>query len=334
MHALSAVPSTQARSPRGRPRRSASARCKSELYRRIETLLPELGVAVICSGANLDDRGDYRPGLTAAAEHAVGLNDVVDRPRELYLRRREHDEVIAHSLEVGDDVRREDHRESAFGDRFHQRLQELSPRERIERRRRLVEDEQLGTFCESECQRDLCLLTSRERPDLLAKRNPETLESRVGQSRAPPRVELRAGLDHVTDVEAAVQRMVLSDEPNPWQHQLGLLPRRPAEHEDLSGGRVRDSDGEMKQRGLAGAVRSDEGRHGSGWDLERAIAQRPFRPVAFPESARFEGEVHAAASSKKTAWRVAATRALIDSSSSPAARARSIQRSNAERKAV
>lgn len=45
--------------------------CKSELYSRIERLLPELGVAVICSGANLDDLGDYRPGLTAAAEHAV-----------------------------------------------------------------------------------------------------------------------------------------------------------------------------------------------------------------------------------------------------------------------
>jgi len=45
--------------------------CKSELYDRIETLLPELGVSVICSGANLDDQGDYRPGLKAAAEHAV-----------------------------------------------------------------------------------------------------------------------------------------------------------------------------------------------------------------------------------------------------------------------
>jgi uncharacterized protein len=45
--------------------------CKSELYSRIESLLPELGMAVICSGANLDDLGDYRPGLTAAAEHAV-----------------------------------------------------------------------------------------------------------------------------------------------------------------------------------------------------------------------------------------------------------------------
>ena len=45
--------------------------CKSELYSRIEQLLPELGVGVICSGANLDDQGDYRPGLVAAAEHRV-----------------------------------------------------------------------------------------------------------------------------------------------------------------------------------------------------------------------------------------------------------------------
>jgi uncharacterized protein len=45
--------------------------CKSELYSRIEDLLPRLGVAITCSGANLDDQGDYRPGLKAAAEHRV-----------------------------------------------------------------------------------------------------------------------------------------------------------------------------------------------------------------------------------------------------------------------
>lgn len=45
--------------------------CKDELYTRIEALLPELGAEVVCSGANLDDQGDYRPGLKAAAEHAV-----------------------------------------------------------------------------------------------------------------------------------------------------------------------------------------------------------------------------------------------------------------------
>jgi pyridinium-3,5-biscarboxylic acid mononucleotide sulfurtransferase len=45
--------------------------CKDELYTRLETLLPEIGADVICSGANLDDQGDYRPGLKAAAEHKV-----------------------------------------------------------------------------------------------------------------------------------------------------------------------------------------------------------------------------------------------------------------------
>jgi pyridinium-3,5-biscarboxylic acid mononucleotide sulfurtransferase len=45
--------------------------CKSELYSRLVRMLPELGVGVVCSGANLDDLGDYRPGLTAAAENGV-----------------------------------------------------------------------------------------------------------------------------------------------------------------------------------------------------------------------------------------------------------------------
>lgn len=45
--------------------------CKSELYARVEQLLPTLGMSVLVSGANLDDQGDYRPGLTAAAEHQV-----------------------------------------------------------------------------------------------------------------------------------------------------------------------------------------------------------------------------------------------------------------------
>lgn len=45
--------------------------CKTELYTRLEGLAEELGVAVIANGANLDDRGDYRPGMQAAGEHAV-----------------------------------------------------------------------------------------------------------------------------------------------------------------------------------------------------------------------------------------------------------------------
>ena len=50
--------------------------CKTELYTRLERLLSEPHVDlpefdVVVNGANLDDRGDYRPGMQAAREHAV-----------------------------------------------------------------------------------------------------------------------------------------------------------------------------------------------------------------------------------------------------------------------
>ena len=45
--------------------------CKTELYRQIERLAPQLNVAVVFNGANLDDLGDYRPGMRAASEHQV-----------------------------------------------------------------------------------------------------------------------------------------------------------------------------------------------------------------------------------------------------------------------
>jgi len=45
--------------------------CKSNLYDTLLPLLPKYELEVICSGANVDDLGDYRPGLTAAAERGV-----------------------------------------------------------------------------------------------------------------------------------------------------------------------------------------------------------------------------------------------------------------------
>ncbi|HXT59792.1 MAG TPA: ATP-dependent sacrificial sulfur transferase LarE [Pirellulales bacterium] len=55
-------------------RRNAPDRCyhcKTELYTQLEGLADQLGVAVIVNGANLDDRGDHRPGMQAAGEHSV-----------------------------------------------------------------------------------------------------------------------------------------------------------------------------------------------------------------------------------------------------------------------
>jgi uncharacterized protein len=45
--------------------------CKTELYEQIAARLPEWGMREICNGANLDDQGDHRPGMRAAAEYKV-----------------------------------------------------------------------------------------------------------------------------------------------------------------------------------------------------------------------------------------------------------------------
>jgi uncharacterized protein len=45
--------------------------CKTELYERLLDIAQERGFDVVLSGANADDTGDWRPGLRAAAEHAV-----------------------------------------------------------------------------------------------------------------------------------------------------------------------------------------------------------------------------------------------------------------------
>ncbi len=58
------------------PRYTANAadrcfHCKTELYTQLRELAATWGAAVILNGANLDDRGDYRPGMRAARDFAV-----------------------------------------------------------------------------------------------------------------------------------------------------------------------------------------------------------------------------------------------------------------------
>ncbi|MCH7873271.1 MAG: ATP-dependent sacrificial sulfur transferase LarE [Planctomycetes bacterium] len=45
--------------------------CKTSLYRQMTRLLNERGIKTIVNGTNVDDLGDYRPGLDAAREHGV-----------------------------------------------------------------------------------------------------------------------------------------------------------------------------------------------------------------------------------------------------------------------
>lgn len=45
--------------------------CKKELFTKIISLAKENGIEYVCEGSNMDDIGDYRPGLKAVAELGV-----------------------------------------------------------------------------------------------------------------------------------------------------------------------------------------------------------------------------------------------------------------------
>lgn len=45
--------------------------CKTELYNRLIPIATEWKLETIVNGANMDDLGDFRPGLTAADEHGI-----------------------------------------------------------------------------------------------------------------------------------------------------------------------------------------------------------------------------------------------------------------------
>ena len=70
----------------------------------------------------------------------------------------DHDEVVARSLEIVEQMGREHHGQSAARDRRHQRLQERPSGERVEAGDRFVEQQQLGLLRQCERQRQLCPL--------------------------------------------------------------------------------------------------------------------------------------------------------------------------------
>lgn len=45
--------------------------CKKELFTKIISLAKKNGISYVCEGSNMDDNGDYRPGLKAVAELGV-----------------------------------------------------------------------------------------------------------------------------------------------------------------------------------------------------------------------------------------------------------------------
>ena len=164
-----------------------------------------------------------RAGRVAARQPMVGGQQLLDVPSDLDPRADEDDEVVTDPLEVGDEVRGEDHARAVLGDDLHEALKELTPGEGIEARDRLVEHEQLRSFRHREGQGELGVLATRELAGLLARVEPEALDAVLGELGVPARVRPRAEAQVIADREPGVGRGVLGDEAD-----TGELARRRA----------------------------------------------------------------------------------------------------------
>ena len=104
--------------------------------------------------------------------------------------------ALAGLLDLGQDVRREEHRR-AVGHRLAQRLEERLLDERVEARRRLVEHQQLGAVLEGGDHADLLLVALAVRLEPLAGVEVEALDQRGLVRRVHAAAQVREVLERL-----------------------------------------------------------------------------------------------------------------------------------------
>ena len=218
-------------------------------------------------------------------------------PRHPHPRGGEHDEVVAHPLDVGDQMRGEHHADPVLGDGLHQALQELPPGQRVQARDRLVEQQQLGPLGDRQGEGELGSLAAGQRPGPLPRVEAELPDPALGQLAVPARVEPLAHAQMAGDGKPGVDRRVLGDEADRAQLRRGAGAA--AEDRDRARGRREQPGRQLQQGGLARAVGPDQPDHPAGRDREGAIGQRPAPPVALAKSAGGKDGGHAAPTAKQ-----------------------------------
>jgi hypothetical protein len=148
----------------------------------------------------------------------------------------EQDEVVGDPFHVGDQMRGQDDRQAAGRDRIGQRGQELPPGQRVERRHRLIQQQQPGPFGQRQRQGQLCPLATGQRACGPVQRDVQRPQPVPGRGGVPARVEMRADGDVILGGEPPVQRDLLGQETDLGQER-GVLAGRAAEHRRLARGR-------------------------------------------------------------------------------------------------
>ena len=228
----------------------------------------------------------------------VGRQQLVDVARDLDPRVDEDDQVVTDPFEVGDEVRGENDTRAVLGNDLHETLKELTPCERIEARHGFVEQEKLRSLRHRQGQGQLGALAARELACLLVRVKPEAHDAILGQPRVPARVHPGAEAQVVTDRHPRVGRCVLGDETYAGK-LVRCHARATTEDGDRPGARLQKADGQLEQRGLAGAIGPDEPDDLAGGYGERAPRGRPLLSIALAEAIRLQDGGHATSSAEE-----------------------------------
>ena len=157
---------------------------------------------------------------------------------------------------------------------------------RIERGRRLVEQQQLRLVDQRFRQRDAGLLPGRE---LAVGAVEEVVEIEVGGELRDPLAQVRDRIEPAENGEVLPHRQphrhvdIGAFEIHPAEHFGALVRHRMAEHLDAARGRQHQPHDHRDRRGLAGAVAAEQAGDAAAADPERDIVHRPRGLVEFDQ---------------------------------------------------
>jgi hypothetical protein len=140
--------------------------------------------------------------VARANESMVSGEEIFNLAGHLDPRGDQDDEIVAHSLDVGDEMRRQQYAHVMIGNRLHQDLEKLTSRERIETSDGLVEQEKVGSLGNGEREGELRALTSRQLSRALTEVEPELLNSTTREFVVPLRIDVLSIAKMVANTEA------------------------------------------------------------------------------------------------------------------------------------
>ena len=109
----------------------------------------------------------------------------VDLARHLHPGGGQHHQVVAHPLEVADQMRGQHHADLVVGHHLHEVAQELTPGQGVEAGHRLVEHQQLGPLGDGQREGQLGPLAARQRAGALVRVEVEVLDAAAEPGRRP-----------------------------------------------------------------------------------------------------------------------------------------------------